>query len=230
MLLKGASGAAFAFPPGEIWPQRAFRSFWTCAARFLTFPREGVRATMGLMPEAAGLTYADLFAFPDDGVRRELLDGELLVSPSPRRRHQELLGRLYLAIGNHLSVHPVGRVFLAPFDVVFTQRTVLEPDLVFIAESRLEILTEANIQGVPSLVIEILSEPRRDRVLKHEAYARHGVPEYWIVDPDSDWVEIYRLGQDQRYGKPEILRPNEVLSTDLIPGLQIELRELFRPD
>lgn len=185
---------------------------------------------MRSMSKTVGLTVEDLDAFPDDDVRRELLDGELLVSPSPFRRHQELVGRLHGLIWTHLRAHGGGRVFVAPFDVVLSQDTLFEPDLLFVGDDQLQILTERNVQGPPALVIEVLSDPRRDRVRKHAAYARFAVREYWIVDPDSDWVEVYRLLEPSVYAKPEILRPGERLSTPQIPGLSIDLDELFAPD
>lgn len=179
------------------------------------------------MPEQRLLTYEDLFEFPDDGLRRELLDGELIVSPSPKSRHQEIVRRLIVTISIHLDQVGGGRVFLAPLDVVFEPRTVLEPDVFFIADERLDILTEANVQGVPSLTVEVLSNPRMDKVRKRDAYARYGVPEYWVVDPDADRAEVYRLSTDG-YGKPMIFEIGETLTTPLIPGLEIDLEQLFR--
>ena len=178
------------------------------------------------MPDMPLLTYADLEAFPDDGLRRELLDGELIVSPSPKTRHQELVGRLHLALGNHVAAHGGGHVYLAPLDIILSDTNVVEPDLMFIANPQLGIITEKNIQGVPALLIEVLSNPRIDRVRKWEIYARFGVPEYWIVDPDSDWVEIYRL-TDGAYGKPEILRAGEDLTFALLPDFRVALAELL---
>lgn len=181
------------------------------------------------MAEAAGLTYADLASFPDDGLRRELLEGELLVSPSPKVRHQEVVGRLYVVLANHLARRGGGRVYVAPLDVVLSDRTVLEPDVLFVSEEQLGILTEANVQGPPALVVEVLSDPRVDRVRKRDLYARYGVPEYWVVDPDADRVEVYRLA-GERYAKPEILEPGETLTTAALPDLRIDVAELLRRD
>lgn len=172
------------------------------------------------------LTYGDLLALPDDGLRRELLNGELLVTPAPRTRHQELVRRLVVAFSNHIDEHGGGRVFVAPYDVVLSDADVVEPDLVFVADSRLSIITDANIQGVPSLLIEVLSDPRVDRVHKRDLYARFGVPEYWIVDPDSDRIEVHHLEGD-RYPKPGILEPGEVLEYRGLPGLQLDLAKLL---
>lgn len=178
------------------------------------------------MPESAALTYADLASFPDDGMRRELIDGELIVSPSPRTRHQRISARLHLLLANHVAASGGGEVFYAPLDVVFSQTNVVQPDLLFVPDDRRHILTDENVHGAPALVIEVLSEARIDRVRKRDLYAQFGVPEYWVVDPDADRVEVYRLTGD-RYGKPEILEPGETLVYDRFPGLAIDLEKLF---
>ena len=106
------------------------------------------------------LTYDDLLLFPEgDGLRHEIIDGVHYVTAAPNLRHQDLVGRLHLAIGNFLAAHPdVGRVFLSPVDVVFSRHDVVEPDLVFIAGDQTNILTETNIQGAPAIVVEIVSK------------------------------------------------------------------------
>ena len=106
------------------------------------------------MPTAARsnvrLTYDDFVHFPDDGKRHELIDGVHYVTPSPNLGHQELLGRLHLAIGNFLvGRRHLGRVFLSPLDVVLSYYDVVEPDLLFVAGDQQDILTEANVQGPP---------------------------------------------------------------------------------
>jgi Uma2 family endonuclease len=178
------------------------------------------------MPKTTGLTYADLAAFPDDGLRREIIDGELIVSPSPRVRHQRISARLFLVLGNHVARHGGGEVLFAPMDVLFSDRNVVEPDILFVADDQAGITTEMNIQGSPALLIEVLSEPRIDRVRKRDLYMRFAVPEYWIVDPEADRVEIYRL-QGDAYGKPQILEPGETLTYERMPGLEIDLTKLF---
>ncbi|MHB8512983.1 MAG: Uma2 family endonuclease [Actinomycetota bacterium] len=175
---------------------------------------------------AAGYTYADLATFPDDGMRRELLEGELLMSPAPRLRHQSISLRLTLGIGQHLEQHGGGRLFYAPCDVVLSERTVLEPDLLVVTDLQLEILTEANIQGAPALVIEIVSDSRIDRVRKRDLYERYGVIEYWIVDPDADRIEVFRRDGD-RFAKPLIFEPGDALATPLIPGLVLDIASIF---
>jgi Uma2 family endonuclease len=179
------------------------------------------------------LTYDDFVLFPDDGKRHELIDGEHYVTPSPNRRHQELVGRFHLIIGGWLQSHPIGRVYLSPFDVVISQFDVVEPDLLYMSNERAaQVLTEANVQGVPELVIEIGSPStrKRDETIKRRLYERSGVNEYWVVDPELDVVRVYRSG-DSGFGKPTewSLEAGDVLTTPLLSGLELPLSRIFRP-
>jgi Uma2 family endonuclease len=181
---------------------------------------------------ALKLTYEDFLLFPDDGKRHELIDGEHYVTASPNRRHQESLGNLHLVIGSWVKAERIGKVFLAPFDVVFSNFDVVEPDLIYVSNERAaEILTHANIQGVPELVVEIGSPStrKRDETIKKRLYERSGVSEYWVVDPDIEVVRVYRRG-DSGYGRPNELRldASDVLTTPLLPGLEIALELAFR--
>src|SRR5512139_1468563 len=147
------------------------------------------------------LTYDDFLLFPDDGKRHELIDGEHYVTPSPNLRHQEIAGRLYLALGNWLATHPVGRVFFAPLDIAFTRFDVVEPDLLFVSKSRdAGWLNEKNATGA-DLVIEIGSPAtrRRDQTIKRDLYERTEVQEYWFVDPDQNRIHVHRK-TDGRFG------------------------------
>lgn len=187
---------------------------------------EGRVSTIGSMPEARTYAYADLATFPEDNLRREIIDGELIVTAAPYLRHQQVLLELAVLFSTHLKSYGGGRVFIAPADVVFSDVNVVEPDLLFVPDDRQGILTEKNIQGVPALVVEVVSDTRMDRVRKRDLYARFGVPDYWIVDPEADRVEVYRLTGDA-YAKPEILEPGETLTYDGLPGFAIDLRQLF---
>jgi len=183
---------------------------------------------MRSMEPTSGLTYADLLAYDDD-IRREIIDGELFVTPSPRVDHQRCVGRLHLLLAPFVRDRALGEVLLGPTDVVFEPRNVCVPDLIVVANDRGGLVTEMNVQGSPTLVIEVLSDARHDRVRKRAIYERFGVPEYWIVDPDSDRVDVYRL-DGGGYGKPIILRPGDQLTSPSLPGLEIDLSALFRLD
>ena len=190
--------------------------------------------TDGALPHPRGvkLTYDDFVRFPDDGLRHELIDGEHYVTPSPDTRHQQISGDLFALIWTYLEAHPVGRVFHAPFDVVFSNFDVVEPDLLYMSNERAaRILTAANVQGVPELVVEIASPGtrRRDETIKRNLYERSGVSEYWVVDPELDVVRVYRRAGEE-FARPVELsaQTGDVLTTSLLPGLELPLSRLFR--
>lgn len=184
------------------------------------------------------LTYEDFLLFPDDGFRHEIIDGAHYVTPSPNLRHQELVGRLHLSLGAFLEDQPErGRVFLSPFDVVFSFHDVVEPDLVYVAADQLGILTAQNIQGTPALVVEVLSPStrKRDQEVKRLLYERTGVREYWLVDPEVAGVTIYRRAADGPFSTAEALTAEALtaeardrLESPLLRGWSLALTRLFR--
>ena len=178
------------------------------------------------------LTYDDFVLFPDDGKRHELIDGEHYVTPSPNLKHQKVSGNLYLLIGAWLEDHPIGQIFYAPFDVVFSRHDVVEPDLLYMSNGRAaDVLTPANVQGAPDLVIEIGSPGtrKRDETIKRHLYERSGVSEYWVVDPELDVIRVYRR-EGESFGRAiELSREaGDVLATPLLPGLDVPLTRIFR--
>ena len=176
------------------------------------------------------LTYDDFVLFPDDGKRHELIDGEHYVTASPNLRHQQISGNVFLLIGVWLQGHPLGQLFYAPFDVVFSQFDVVEPDLLYLSNSRAaDALTPANVQGVPELVIEIGSPStrKRDETIKRRLYERSGVTEYWVVDP-LDVARVYRRAGERFMRAVELsAEARDVLTTALLPGLDIPLARVF---
>jgi Uma2 family endonuclease len=191
--------------------------------------RDHVRAASST---AVKLTYDDFVHFPDDGRRHELIDGEHYVTPSPNTKHQRVVGHLHLLIGAWLEHHPIGQVFLSPYDVVFSAFDVVEPDLLYLSNERAtEVLTPLHARGVPELVIEIASKGtrKRDETIKRRLYERAGVSEYWLVDPMRDIVRLYRR-DDQVFGEPlELSRiAGDVLTTPLLPGLALPLARIFK--
>jgi len=178
------------------------------------------------------LTYDDFVLFPDDGKRHELIDGEHYVTPSPNRKHQKISGNLFLLIGTWLEQHPIGQIYFAPFDVIFTMFDVVEPDLIYVSNERAaRVLTDANVKGAPELVVEIGSEGTRgrDETIKRRLYERAGVSEYWVVDPEIDVVRVYRRGTDGFKRPIELTaEDNDVLTTPLLPGLSLPLARIFR--
>jgi Uma2 family endonuclease len=172
-------------------------------------------------------THADLLAMPNDGKRREIIDGELFVTPSPQFSHQAISRRICAAFLKYLEAHPIGEIAYAPLDVILSDFDVLEPDLLFVLNEHRPILQDW-VRGAPDLVIEILSPTtaKNDRGPKLKAYARYGVTEYWIVDPDGRSVEIYRLTQEG-YALTRTWHDNEVLTSSLLPGLTLPVGPIF---
>jgi Uma2 family endonuclease len=182
-------------------------------------------------PARVKLTYEDFLLFPDDGRRHELIDGEHYVTPSPNIRHQLILGNLYFLIRTWLEEHAMGRAFMAPLDVVFTNFDVVEPDLLFVSTRRAaDILTAKHVVGAPDIVVEIGSPStrRRDETIKRQLYERCGVSEYWVVDPDLDVVRVYR-NRDGRFERPEEWRADaeDVLTTANLEGLELPVKKIF---
>jgi Uma2 family endonuclease len=185
---------------------------------------------MALHDRSVRLTYNDYLLFPEDGQRHELIDGEHYVSPAPSLKHQDVLLELALALGGFLKANRLGRLFVAPADVVLSFYDVVQPDLLFVSKERLHILTKKNIQGGPDLAIEILSNSTRklDEGVKLAAYESFGVREYWLVDPDRETATVHVL-EEGRFRKIAELaaEAGDILTTPLLPGLEIRLAEIF---
>ncbi|MDP3176814.1 MAG: Uma2 family endonuclease [Spirochaetaceae bacterium] len=179
-------------------------------------------------------TYGDYRKWPE-GERWELIEGvPYSMSPAPNWRHQELLGRLHLEIGQFLRGKTC-KVAISPFDILLPKGdegdeavdTVLEPDLmVFCDRSK---IGETRARGAPDFTIEILSPrtARRDFGLKWELYERHGVREYWIVDPEGRRVHAWRLEQDGRFGAEIIYESGSKAPVAVLDGLVIDVDALF---
>jgi Uma2 family endonuclease len=144
-------------------------------------------------PAGAGLTYEDLVNLPEDGKRYEILDGDLVVTASPITRHQRVSRNLLVALDRHVREQELGEVFYAPIDVLLDRHTIVVPDLVFVSTARAPIVQHHGIVGAPDLLVEILSPStaERDRDTKAKLYARFGVDHYWIVDAESEVLQVY---------------------------------------
>ncbi|MCR4291807.1 MAG: Uma2 family endonuclease [Candidatus Kuenenia sp.] len=172
-------------------------------------------------------TYEDYLKTSDDK-RYELIDGELLMTPSPVTKHQRISGRIEFILRRFVIENNIGDVFDAPYDVYLDNENVVQPDILFVSKDRLNIIGEKNIQGAPDLIIEIISESSayRDMVLKKKLYARYGVKEYWIVIPEGKEIEVYFL-KDSAYQLYATYSNESVLESPLRKDLKIELKEIF---
>jgi len=174
------------------------------------------------------LTYEDYAALPNDGNRYEILEGELAVTPAPSTKHQTASGNLFFLLTQHIKANDLGKLFHAPVDLILESTSVLQPDLLFVAKARQNIITDRAIEGAPDLVIEILSPTtsRSDRVTKAQIYARHKVPAYWIVDPEQEAVEVYLLNVDS-YRLAVTLQGETPLPVPPFADLKFAAKDLF---
>jgi Uma2 family endonuclease len=173
-------------------------------------------------------TYEDLKLIPPDRNRYEIVDGELFVSPAPRTLHQIIVVNLLTTLNLYVRQHRLGRVFVAPYDVVFGIGTVLEPDVLFVSNARLHYIGEDNLSGPPDLAVEVISEStkRLDREIKLKQYALYGVSEYWLVDPEGNTVDVHRLKEGE-YELAERLGFRDTLTSPLFPGLKLPVASLW---
>jgi Uma2 family endonuclease len=180
-------------------------------------------------PEQGEWTYEDWLKLPDDGYRYEVIDGVLYMSPPPLIRHQRTSIRIEAYFIDFLKSRALGEILHAPVGVRLPNQPVpLQPDIVFVRTDRRDIIQEHYIEGVPDLIVEILSPSNwlYDRREKLQVYQQAGVPEYWIVDPRAETIEIYAFEQSiyrlaGQYGK------GAVASSQVLGGFQVPVDAIF---
>ena len=151
------------------------------------------------------------------------------MAPAPNRFHQDISRNLQGALDRFLEANPIGVLYNAPFDVYLTNTDVFQPDLLVVLNANRSILTDAGAEGPPDLVVEILSPKTRqlDLVNKKRVYARLGVKELWVIDPEPGTIAIHRFDRDQ--AEPVgVLFPNDTITTPLLPGFSISAASVFR--
>lgn len=175
-------------------------------------------------------TYAYYCTLPDDGKRYELIEGDLFVTPAPVPFHQTVSGRLMHALMSQLEDTGIAIVFHAPCDILLADTTVVQPDLAIVRRARKSIVTHRAIEGPPDVVVEILSPSTRDRdrYVKSAAYARFDVAEYWLVDPEHGWVEVF-VPEGGSYRLQARHDRASTLTSPSFPEIRIPLEPVFRP-
>ncbi len=170
--------------------------------------------------------YQDYLQLPEDK-RYEIIDGDLFMVPSPNENHQRTLSNIFYIFSHYVRENDTGIVYCAPFDIIFSEEDIVQPDIIFISNENKKIITKENIRGAPDLLVEILSPStsKRDIGIKKKLYARNGVKEYWIVDPENEIVEVFRLCgkeyQSKKYHK------KDRLGSIVIKDLDFEVKEIF---
>lgn len=177
-------------------------------------------------------TYADLEAMPEDGMRYEILDGELFVSGAPAMIHQWIIGQLYWLLRAKQG-DAIGSVWFSPLDVVLSPTRVVEPDIIVLRTPAKLHLNKKYIDFVPDLVMEVLSptNQKHDRLRKRRFYARCRVPEYWIVDPESSTVEVLALVEGGlSYRQVGWYGPGDRVQSLTFDRLELAVDEIFPPE
>ena len=172
-------------------------------------------------------TYHDYLLLPEES-RYEIIDGDLQMSPSPTERHQQAAGNLYEVFARFVRERRLGRVLIAPFDVILSETDVVQPDILFVSKDRAEIIRENGVFGAPDLVIEVLSPAtaQRDRTVKAKLYARAGVKELWLVDPDGRTIEVLSNGPGG-FQPVSLARIGELASSPILPGLEVVVNQVL---
>ena len=183
----------------------------------------------GPWPEQGTWTYEDYLRLPNDGRRYEIVEGVLYVSPVPRYLHQFIAGAIFALLWNHVREQRLGVVLPAPFEVHLSERSKpIQPDVTFIRGKNQPPIDAVAFEGAPDLVVEVLSPSslHQDRIAKFAACEQAGVPEYWIVDPETRSLEIHVL-QDGFYVLHDHVVNGQFISTPTFPALSVRVSECF---
>ncbi|WP_199615931.1 Uma2 family endonuclease [Paenibacillus alkalitolerans] len=174
------------------------------------------------------VTYEVYAAMPEDGQRYEIVDGVLeMLSPGPSTSHQAVGGELEYVLKQSCKSDYV--IYDAPLDVILSETDVRQPDIIMIHRSRLHILTPRGVEGVPDLVVEIVSpgSRKRDKVDKLKTYAKYGVAEYWIVDPDARTMEQFVL-RDGSFELHNLFEGDDPVTSDKLPCVRFIISDIFK--
>ncbi|GAC1354672.1 MAG: Uma2 family endonuclease [Ktedonobacteraceae bacterium] len=181
-----------------------------------------------LGPKQGEWTYSDYVALTDDGEWYEIVNGVLVMAPSPDGPHQDSV----LRFGHYLLIHVeftgLGKVVIAPSDVVLSPDNVYQPDVFVVLKAHLERVQEKRVVGPPDLVIELASPSTAlyDRLTKYDTYARFGIPEYWIAKTATRTIEVLVL-EEGKYRSLGVFRGQERLPSRIVPELPVAVDQFF---
>jgi Uma2 family endonuclease len=182
---------------------------------------------------ATKLTGADYMALTPPshrGERYQLIEGELVTMAGPNDPHQVFTGRFYIQLTLQTDALDIGETRVAPYDVVIDEHNTFQPDVLFVSNERRHIFSDDNhgINGAPDVVVEVLSDStrRHDLEVKLPVYARNGVSEMLAVDLNAESITKY-LGDGQSMGLATVYGPDDILTSDAMPGVAIDLGPIF---
>jgi Uma2 family endonuclease len=175
------------------------------------------------------LTFDDLEAIPEEraGDRHELIDGELVVTPSCTLQHQLVLGDVIFSLDTLVRNANLGTILPGPIGVRFTPDNVLIPDMIYVVRGRQHVIGPKVVDAPPDLIVEVLSDEtrKRDVKVKRDLYARFGVQEYWIIDPEARTVSV--LGLVGAGFEPIPLTEDRVIQSWILPELRLTVEAVF---
>ena len=176
--------------------------------------------------QTTGLTYEALRQMPEDGLRREIIGGDLHVTAAPSTRHQDVVFGIEARLRRHAEA--VGGRTFAGVGLLLSADEFPVPDVLFVGPQRVSQVEANFVRDAPDLVVEVSSPSTRrtDLVRKKGLYERFGVPEYWFVDLDADRLEVYRL-EGGTYGQPMVVGRGRMLESPLLPGFSAPVDELL---
>src|SRR5262245_3040556 len=177
----------------------------------------------------APLTVEDYRLLPEAGPRYQLIEGDLYMAPAPNRYHQDISLNITLLLGKYLEKHPIGKLYAAPFDVYFDEINVHQPDLMFVSKRKPSVLTPAWAEVAPDFLVEILSPKTAelDKKPKRRVFARSGVKELWIIDPETKLIQVYYLQKDAERPAASYAE-KDAFTSPHFPGLKIKGATVFK--
>lgn len=183
-----------------------------------------------MQPVATELfTVSDYRAMPEGPPYYQVVEGELIMAPSPSSFHQDIAGNVFFLLRQHVLKHRLGKVCIAPLDVYLSDTNVFQPDVFFLSKASLPMLRADGVHGAPDLVVEVVSPSNGllDKKRKRPIYAEHGVKELWLIDPTLQLIHRYDFAVDT--AKPvRIVDSEESFETALLSGLAINAVEVFQ--
>jgi Uma2 family endonuclease len=181
-----------------------------------------------LQTKAPLITRADYEKMPEGPPYFQVIEGDLIMSPSPKTFHQYITGNIHTMLASYLKRRPIGIVILAPLDVFLTDVNIYQPDVMMILKQRASIITDHGLEGAPNLAVEILSSStgRFDKGAKRKVYSRTGVEELWLIDPEAKTIQFFDFAKDAE-NPAATYDIKSVFNSRLLPGLRISAKKIF---
>lgn len=192
---------------------------------------EDIQEIASKFPKDYKWTYQDLVNhFPKDlSIKVEIINNQLFIMPTPNTTHQIISDELVFQFNLFVRNNKLGKVLAAPMDVQFDEDNVVQPNILFIAVTRYEIIEKQNIQGSPNLVVEIWSpsNKKKERDLKKELYQKHGVTEFWQIYSKKKQVQVEVLNEEQKYQTYSKAEEKGIIKSKVLEGFEMDISLIF---